>query len=64
MSIVVFTDRTAADVKSLLISQGCSGESRTLQTVKRTQYDPDGTEYPVILLQNLVMLAVKMSHVL
>ncbi|KAL3826598.1 hypothetical protein ACHAXA_010523 [Cyclostephanos tholiformis] len=64
MSIVVFTDRTAADVKSGLISQGCSGESLTLQTVKKTQYDPAGTEYPVNLLRNLAMSAVKTSHIL
>jgi hypothetical protein len=64
ISIVVFTDRTASDVKSELISKGCSGESLTLQTVEKTRYDPDGTEYPVNLLRNLAMSAVRTSHVL
>ena len=64
MSIVVFTDRTSADVKSELISNGCSEESLTLRTVKRTKFDPSGTEYPVNLLRNLAMSAVKTSHIL
>lgn len=64
ISIVVFTDRTAADVKSELISNGCSEESLTIRTVKRSQFDPDGTEYPVNLLRNLAMSAVKTSHIL
>ena len=64
ISIVVFTDRTAADVKSELISNGCSEESLTIRTVKRSQFDPDGTEYPVNLLRNLAISAVKTSHIL
>jgi hypothetical protein len=63
MSIVVFTDRTASDVETELLSKGCSGEGLTLQTVEKTRYDPDGTEYPVNLLRNLAMSAVRTSHV-
>lgn len=63
MSIVVFTDRKAAVIKSELISMGCSNENLTLQTVKRTTYDPDGTEYPVNLLRNLALSVVKTSHI-
>ena len=36
MSIVVFTDRTAASVKSELVLMGCSEELLTLQTVRKT----------------------------
>ena len=57
MSIVVLTDRTAKEVKTLMVSGGCSNENLTVQTVKRTQYDPDGTEYPVNLMRNLAMSA-------
>ena len=64
MSIVVLTDRTAKEVKTLMVSGGCSNENLTVQTVKRTQYDPDGTEYPVNLMRNLAMSAVKTTHVL
>lgn len=63
MSIVVFTDRKAAVIKSELISMGCSNENLTLQTVKKTTYDPDGTEYPVNLLRNLALSVVKTSHI-
>ena len=61
MSIVVFTDRTAASVKSELVLMGCSEEHLTLQTVRKT-YDPSGTEHLVNLLRNMALSAVKTSH--
>ena len=61
MSIVVFTDRTAASVKSELVLMGCSEEHLTLQTVRKT-YDPSGTEHLVNLLRNMALSTVKTSH--
>mmetsp|Transcript_13691 Transcript_13691/g.33135 ORF Transcript_13691/g.33135 Transcript_13691/m.33135 type:complete len:636 (-) Transcript_13691:918-2825(-) len=63
MSIVVFTDRTAVEVKSELVSQGCSYENLNVQTVSRSKYDPDGTEYPVNLLRNMAFSAVRTTHI-
>jgi len=63
MSIVVFTDRTAPDVKSELVRKGCSEDHLTVQTVGKTRYDPTGTEYPVNLLRNMAFSAVRTSHI-
>jgi hypothetical protein len=63
ISIAVFTDRAHGDVMSELTSAGCSDERLTLQVVEKTRYDPDGTEYPVNLLRNLALSAVRTSHV-
>ena len=63
MSIAVFTDRTVEHVKSELVANGCSEELLTVQTVKRTKYDPKGTEYPVNLMRNLAFSKVKTSHI-
>jgi hypothetical protein len=64
MSIVVLTDRTVESVRFPMISGGCSDEHLSVQTVGRTMYDPDGTEYPVNVMRNLAMSAVKTTHVL
>ena len=63
ISIVVITDKTAVDVKAELLSMGCSEEQMTLQTVSKTEYDPDGTQYPVNHMRNLALSAVKTSHI-
>ena len=63
MSIAVFTDLIAAKVKADLVRKGCSEEHLTVQTVSKTKYDPSGTEYPVNLLRNLAISAVKTSHI-
>ena len=63
MSIVVFTDRPADEVKTALVLKGCSNEQLTVQTVSNTKYDPSGTEYPVNLMRNLAFSAVRTSHV-
>lgn len=63
MSIAVLTDRTVEHVKSELVAGGCSEELLTVQTVKRTKYDPKGTEYPVNLMRNLAFSKVKTSHI-
>ena len=63
ISIVVITDKTAVSVKAELVSMGCSEEHMTLQTVSKTEYDPDGTQYPVNLLRKLALSAVKTSHI-
>ena len=63
ISIVVITDMTAVNVKAELVSMGCSEEHMTLQTVSKTEYDPDGTQYPVNLLRNLALSAMKTSHI-
>jgi len=63
MSVVVFSDRTAEDVKSEVVLQGCSEEHITVQTVSPTKYDPTGTEYPVNLLRNIAFAAVKTTHI-
>jgi hypothetical protein len=63
MSIAIFTDRTAEDIKSELTSGGCSEDLLTVQTVSKTKYDSSETEYPINLLRNLAFSAVKTSHV-
>ena len=63
MSIAVFTDRPANEVKMALVLKGCSDEQLTVQTVSNTKYDPSGTEYPVNLMRNLAFSAVKTTHV-
>jgi hypothetical protein len=63
MSIVVFTDRPANEVKMALVLKGCSDDQLTVQTVSNTKYDPSGTEYPVNLMRNLAFSAVKTTHV-
>jgi hypothetical protein len=63
ISIVVITDKTAVDVTAELVSMGCSEEQTTLQTVSKTEYDPDGTQYPVNHMRNLALSAVKTSHI-
>ncbi len=63
MSIAVFTDKTVEYVKSELVARGCSEELLTVQTIKRTKYDPMGTEYPVNLMRNLAISKVKTSHI-
>lgn len=62
LSIVVFTDRDAVDVKAQLVSEGCSPDHLTVQTVSKSKYDPSGTEYPVNVLRNLAFSAVKTTH--
>ncbi len=67
MSIIVFTDRSATDVKNQLVSKEfsngrCSEENLTVQTVSK-KYDPTGKEYPVNLLRNMAFSAVKTSHI-
>ena len=63
ISIVVITNKKAVDVKAELLSMGCSEEQMTLQTVSKTEYDPDGTQYPVNHMRNLALSAVKTSHI-
>jgi len=63
MSIAVFSDRDAGDIKSDLVLQGCSAEHLTVRTVSKSRYDPKGTEYPVNLLRNLAFSNVKTSHI-
>ncbi|KAL3793652.1 hypothetical protein HJC23_010224 [Cyclotella cryptica] len=63
ISVVVFSNRDAAEIKANAVKEGCSEEHLTVQTVSRTKYDPTGTEYPVNVLRNLALSAVKTSHV-
>ena len=63
ISIVVITDKTVVNVKAELVSMGCLEEQMTLQTVSKFEYDPDGTQYPVNLMRNLALSAVKTSHI-
>jgi len=63
ISIAVLTDRLADEIKSELVSLGCSEQNLTVQTVRKTRYDPTGKEYPVNLLRNLAFSAVKTSHI-
>ncbi len=62
MSVVIFTDDDAAVVKDKLVSEGCSEEQLTVQTVSKTRYDPQGTDYPVNVLRNLAFSKVKTTH--
>ena len=62
MSIVIFTDEDAAIVKNKLVIEGCSKEHLTVQTVSKTRYDPQGSDYPVNILRNLAFSKVKTSH--
>jgi len=63
ISLVVFSEKTAEDVKAGLVADGCSKEQLTVQTVSRRKYDPTGTEYPVNLLRNLAFSVVKTTHI-
>jgi len=63
ISVVVFSDNDAATVKKKLVLGGCIEEYLTVQTVKKSKYDPKGTEYPVNILRNLALSAVNTSHV-
>lgn len=63
MSIAVFTDTSSVIVKADLVKMGCFEDQLTVQTVKKTKYDPTGKEYPVNLLRNLAFSAVKTSHI-
>jgi len=62
MSIVIFTDEDAAVVKNRLVIEGCSQENLTVQTVSKTRYDPQGSDYPVNVLRNLAFSKVKTTH--
>ena len=63
ISVVVFSNRDAKEVKDNAVKEGCTEEQLTVQTVSRTKYDPTGTEYPVNILRNLALSAVKTTHV-
>lgn len=63
ISIAVFSNRQADDVKEQLVKEGCNAEYLNVQTVSKTKYDPTGTEYPVNILRNLALSAVKTTHV-
>lgn len=63
ISVAVFSNRNASEVKADAVSKGCSEEHLIVQTVSRAKYDPTGTEYPVNILRNLALSAVKTSHV-
>jgi hypothetical protein len=60
--MVVFSTRDSAQVKANAVNRGCSEEHLAIQTVNRTKYDPNGTDYPVNILRNLAFAAVKTSH--
>lgn len=62
MSVVIFTDEDAEVVKNKLVIEGCSKEQLTVQTVSKTRYDPQGTDYPVNVLRNLAFSKVKTTH--
>eukprot|EP00986_Skeletonema_menzelii_P016279 scaffold14150_cov118-Skeletonema_menzelii.AAC.2 len=62
MSVVIFTDEDAEVVKNKLVIEGCSKEQLTVQTVSKTRYDPNGTDYPVNVLRNLAFSKVKTTH--
>ena len=63
ISIVVLSDRQASHVKEELVSQGsCSDGALTVQTVPK-RYDLKGRHYPVNVLRNLALSAVKTTHV-
>ncbi|KAL3789050.1 hypothetical protein ACHAWO_004607 [Cyclotella atomus] len=64
ISVAVFSNRNATEVKDDAVSKGCTEEQLTVQTVNREKYDPTGTEYPVNILRNLALSAVKTSHVI
>lgn len=63
ISVAVFSNRNATEVKADAVVNGCSEEQLTVQTVSRARYDPSGTEYPVNILRNLALSAVETSHV-
>lgn len=62
MSIVIFTDENSDIVKNQLVHEGCSREQLTVQTVSKTRYDPEETDYPVNVLRNLAFSQVKTTH--
>eukprot|EP00956_Cyclotella_meneghiniana_P002674 scaffold3158_cov47-Cyclotella_meneghiniana.AAC.9 len=63
ISVAVFSNRNATEVKADAVANGCSEEQLMVQTVNRAKYDPSGTEYPVNILRNLALSAVTTSHV-
>ena len=62
MSVVIFSDKDATTVMDRLVAEGCSKEHLTVQTVSRTRYDPQGTDYPVNVLRNLAFSKVITTH--
>jgi hypothetical protein len=64
ISVAVFSNRNATEVKADAVKKGCTEEQLTVQTVNREKYDPTGTEYPVNILRNLALSAVETSHVI
>ena len=63
ISIVVFSDRSSDDIKTQLIREGCYEPGLTVQVVSKSRYDPSGKEYPVNILRNMAISAVKTSHI-
>ncbi|KAL7518532.1 hypothetical protein ACHAWX_003351 [Stephanocyclus meneghinianus] len=63
ISVVIFSDSDADSMKEKVMLQGCSAQQLTVQTVKKSKYDPKGTDYPVNILRNLALSVVKTSHV-
>ena len=63
ISIVVFSDRSSDDIKTQLIREGCYEPGLTVQVVSKSRYDPTGKEYPVNILRNMAISAVKTSHI-
>lgn len=63
ISAVILSDNDATTMKERAVSAGCMEEYLTVKVVKKSKYDPKGTEYPVNILRNLALSAVNTSHV-
>ena len=61
ISVVVYTDRTVANVTDAMIAGGCRKDQLTVQTLPTTDYAE--TEYPVNRMRNLALSAVQTTHV-
>ena len=63
ISMAVLSDRSSDHIKARLIREGCYEPGLTVQVVSKSKYDPTGKEYPVNILRNMAISAVKTSHI-
>jgi len=62
ISVVIYTDESLAQLTEKLVSLGCDVMQLTVQTLSKSAYDPE--EYPVNVMRNMAMSAVKTTHIM
>jgi len=62
VSVAVLTDMSVASVTQELLNAGCSSDQLTVQTLPKSNFEL--SNYPVNLLRNMALSAVKTTHVM